>query len=64
MRLYTNSGAAFPSGARTQIATTTVTVMDSAAGTALNVPLVATVPAGTSELIMEVFTPDGAPAND
>ena len=34
-------------------------MLDSASGTVLNVPLVATVPAGTSELVMEVFTPNG-----
>jgi subtilisin-like proprotein convertase family protein len=59
VRLYTNSGAAFPGGTRTQIATTTVQVLDSASGTVLSVPLVATVPSGTSELVMEVFTPNG-----
>ena len=58
VRLYTNSGGAFPAGTRTQIATTTIQVLDSASGTVLNVPLVATVPAG-SELVMEVFTPNG-----
>ena len=59
VRLYTNSGGAFPGGTRTQIATTTIQVPDAASGTVLNVPLVATVPAGTSELVMEVFTPNG-----
>ena len=59
VRLYTNAGGAFPGGTRTQIATTTIQVLDSASGTVLNVPLVATVPAGTSELVMEVFTPNG-----
>jgi subtilisin-like proprotein convertase family protein len=58
VRLYTNSGGAFPAGTRTQIATTTVQVLDSASGTVLTVPLVATVPAG-AELVMEVFTPNG-----
>ena len=58
VRLHTNSGGAFPAGTRTQIATTTIQVLDSASGTVLNVPLVATVPAG-SELVMEVFTPNG-----
>ena len=59
VRLYTNAGGAFPAGTRTQIATTTIQVLDSASGTVLSVPLVATVPAGTSELVMEVFTPNG-----
>ena len=46
VRLYTNSGGAFPAGTRTQIATTTIQVPDSASGTVVDVPLVATVPAG------------------
>ena len=46
VRLYTNA-AGFPAGTRTQIATTTIQVPDSASGTVLSVPLVATVPAGT-----------------
>ena len=58
VRLHTNSGGAFPAGTRTQIATTTIQVLDSASGTVLDVPLVATVPAG-AELVMEVFTPNG-----
>ena len=59
VRLYTNTGGAFPGGTRTQIATTTIQVLDSASGTVLSVPLVAAVPAGTLELVMEVFTPNG-----
>jgi hypothetical protein len=58
VRLYTNNGGAFPGGTRTQIASTTVNVMDQTQ-TILNVPISATVPAGTSELVMEVFTPNG-----
>ena len=34
-------------------------MLDSASGTVLSVPIVANVPAGTSELVMEVFTPNG-----
>jgi hypothetical protein len=63
VRLHTNTGAAFPGGTRTQIATTDVTVMDQTQ-TILSVPLFATVPAGTSELVMEVFTPDGRAAGN
>ena len=59
VRLYTNAGGAFPGGTRTQIATTTIQVLDTASGTVLSVPMVANVPAGTSELVMEVFTPNG-----
>lgn len=61
VRLYTNNGAAFPGGTRTQIATTSLTVMDQV-HTVLNVPLSVIVPAGTSELVMEVFTPSGQAA--
>ena len=63
VRLYTNSGGAFPGGTRTQIATKTITVMDQAQSV-LNVPLTVSVPAGTSELVMEVFTPNGIAANN
>ena len=65
VRLYTttNFPVGFP-GSLTQIATTTIQVPDSASGTVLNVPLVATVPAGTSELVMELFTPDGQAAGN
>jgi hypothetical protein len=63
VRLYTNAGGAFPGGVRTQIATTNITVTDQTQ-TILSVPLFATVPAGTSELVMEVFTPDGVAASN
>ena len=63
VRLYTNSGGAFPGGSRTQIAATTITVTDQMQ-TVLNVPLAVTVPAGTSELVMEVFTPSGQAAGN
>jgi hypothetical protein len=63
VRLYTNNGGTFPGGNRTQIATTSIAVMDQTQ-TILNVPLTASVPAGTSELIMEVFTPSGVAARN
>ena len=63
VRLYTETIGVFPLGTQTQIATTTVNVADQAL-TVLTVPLVATVPAGTTELIMEVFTPDGTGAGN
>ena len=59
VRLYTNSGGAFPGGTRTQIATTDVTVGPANNNTVVSAPLTAVVPAGTSELVMELFTPDG-----
>jgi hypothetical protein len=61
VRLYTQTTGTFPGGTRTQIATTTVNVADQT-NTVLNVPLVATVPAGTTQLIMEVNSPDGQAA--
>jgi hypothetical protein len=63
VRLYANNGGAFPGGTRTQIGATTTTVMDQTQ-TILNVPLTATVPAGTSQLVMEVFTPSGLAAGN
>jgi hypothetical protein len=58
VRLYTGTGAPFPGGSGILIATTSLTVMDQTQ-TIVSVPLFATVPAGSSELVMEVFTPDG-----
>jgi hypothetical protein len=58
VRLYTGSGGAFPGGNGTLIATTSVNVMDQAQ-TIYTAPLVATVPAGAFELVMEVFSPNG-----
>lgn len=63
VRLYTNNGGTFPGGSRTQIAATNITVVDQMQ-TIFNVPLTATVPAGTSELVMEVFTPSGQAAGN
>lgn len=63
VRLHCQTSGKFPGGTRVQIAATTVNVADQKE-TILSVPLEATVPAGTTELIMEVFTPDGrAPVN-
>src|SRR5204862_3936651 len=58
VRLYTNNGEPFPGGARTQIASGTVDVTPEQSNTVVMMPLVATVPAGTTELVMELFTPD------
>lgn len=63
VRLYTNTGGAFPGGNRTQIAARSITLMDTPPGY-LNVPLAVTVPAGISELVMEVFTPSGQDAGN
>ena len=58
VRLYTNSGGSFPAGTRTQIASQEVFLADQSF-TLVTVPLVASVPAGTTELVMEVYTPNG-----
>jgi hypothetical protein len=59
VNLYTNSGAPFPDGTLTLLASTgSINVPDQAL-TVFSTALTATVPAGTSELVMEVFTPDG-----
>jgi hypothetical protein len=63
VRLYTNNGGAFPGGSRTLITAVNLTVMDQQQ-TIFNVPLFASVPAGTSELVMEVFTPSGQEAGN
>jgi hypothetical protein len=63
VRLYTNAGGAFPLGGRTQVATTNITVVDQLQ-TIISVPLFATIPAGTSELVMEVAVPDGVAASN
>jgi hypothetical protein len=59
VRLYANTGASFPGGTRTLLGSSTITVTAGQGGTVVTTPLVATVPAGTPELVMELFTPDG-----
>jgi len=63
VRLYASNGRPFPEGTRTELASTTVEV-ENQIGKLLNVPLAADVPAGTTELVMEVFTPDGRDAGN
>lgn len=63
VRLYTNSGGAFPVGNRTLISTTSVNVLNQTQAIFI-LPLAVTVPAGTSELVMEVFTPSGQDAEN
>jgi hypothetical protein len=57
LRLYTNTGGAFPGGTRNLIATANYTIPDQAL-TIVNLPISAFVPAG-SELVVEAFTPNG-----
>ncbi len=61
VNLYVESGAPFPAGTRTLLATTGPFTVPDQALTVLEVPLVATVPAGILELVMEVNSPDGRP---
>ena len=59
VRLYTNSGGSIPWRNADPDRDDHDPGAGCASGTVLSVPLVATVPAGTSELVMEVFTPNG-----
>jgi hypothetical protein len=61
VRLYIQTVGTFPGGTRIQIGTATINVANQVQ-TIVSVPLAATVPAGTSQLIMEVNTPDGGSA--
>ena len=65
VRLYTTSNfpTGFP-GSLTQIGMTTISVTNAQSGTVVTAPLVATVPAGVSQLVMELFTPDGQAAGN
>jgi hypothetical protein len=62
VRLYTTSNfpTGFP-GSLTQIATTTLNVGSAQNGTVVTTPLLVIVPAGTPQLVMELFTPNGQP---
>ena len=55
VNLYTNSGAPFPGGTRTLLATSGAINVPDQTFTILNVPITATVPAGTLDLVMEVI---------
>jgi hypothetical protein len=57
VRLYANNGGAFPGGTRTKIGTSTITVTSAQSGSVVRTSLMAVVPAGTGELVMELFTP-------
>lgn len=57
VRLYANSGAAFPGGTRLQVATTSISVSDQARSL-IDIPLLGSIAPG-AELVAEVFTPNG-----
>lgn len=56
-----HSGAAFPAGTLAVLGTNNFSMPD-AALSVVSVPLVAAVPAGTTDIVVEVFTPDGQTA--
>jgi hypothetical protein len=60
VNLYTNHGAPFPDGDwRSNLLATSGSInIPNQEGTIFNVSITATVPAGTSELVMEVLSPD------
>jgi hypothetical protein len=60
VNLYTNNGAPFPGGdwQSNLLATSGELSIPDQKGTIFNVPITATVPAGTLELVMEVMAPD------
>ena len=61
VNLYANNGSPFPGGdwQSNMIATSGELNIPDQADTIFEVPITATVPAGTLELVMEVMTPDG-----
>ena len=59
--LFANNGAPFPAEIGTLIGTSTLTVTPGQAGTVVTTPLAAIVPAGTIELVMELYLPAGGP---
>ncbi len=63
VNLYTTTGfpTGFP-GSLTLIGTAMTTITTVQGGTVVNVPLAASVPPGTSQLVMEVNAPDGTPS--
>ncbi|MCU1263813.1 MAG: hypothetical protein JWM21_131 [Acidobacteria bacterium] len=60
--LHTNTGGAFPGGTLNFLTSVSLNVADQS-GTILNIPINADVPAG-SELVVELFTPDGTAAGN
>jgi len=62
VRIYTNSGGAFPGGTRTLIGTTNTTVVG---GTLFFQDIAVTAPTQpvTTEIVVEIFTPNGMTAN-
>ena len=62
VNIYKQTSGSFPSGTRALVGTTTVQVADQLL-TILNIPVTATIPAGTSQLIVEINTKGGGNPN-
>lgn len=63
VNVYSNTGGAFPAGTPTLLGTAAVNIPDSSL-TVISVPLAASFPAGGTEMVVEVFTPDGSAAGN
>ena len=62
VNLFANNGAPFPAEIGTLIGTSTLTVTPGQEGTVVTTPLVAIVPAGTHQVVMELYLPAGGPS--
>ena len=61
VNVYANTGGVFPAGTQTLVGTQNISLANQSA-TIFNQPLAALVPAGSGQLVFEVFTPDGQAA--
>lgn len=63
VRIWANTGGAFPAGTRTLIGTTDTTAVN---GTLYfqDIPVTATAQPATTQIVVEIFTPDGIAANN
>jgi uncharacterized repeat protein (TIGR01451 family) len=61
VNIYANNGGVFPAGTQTLVGTQNISLPDQSA-TIFNQALAAPLPAGTGQLVFEVFTPDGQAA--
>jgi hypothetical protein len=63
VRIHRTTSGVFPTGTRALITSAGFSVPNSASGTVITVPIAANVPAG-SEMIVEIFTPNGQAAGN
>ncbi len=61
VNVYSNTGGTFPAGTRTLVGTQNISLPNQTA-TIFNQALAAPIPAGSGQLVFEVFTPDGQAA--